>query len=313
MNQPTAARAARALVLAAILACFAGLLGPFDALGPGLAEANATLGAMRVTASSVPAYRGATVAYTLSKDQVYPALQRQSGWVLLQLGAHTAWVDGGSLAASQDPVRDVTASTLNVRSGPDTRYRILGTLPNGTSVAVRGSQGDWRNVSYEGQDAWVHGAYLTGGSGGGTPSGTSAAGFIPLPASGPGYYAYSAAYRRWGLPRMIYGFQRVARLWDQQPRPRLGVGDVSLENGGPFPPHVSHQRGVDMDVRPVRNDGVEAPVTIYDSTYSRARTQTLIDLFRSETSINLILFNDRATTGTQTWPGHDNHLHVRIN
>jgi murein endopeptidase len=115
---------------------------------------------------------------------------------------------------------------------------------------------------------------------------------------------------------MVYGIERVARAW-QTKRPtsatkRIGLGETSLENGGPISGHVSHQKGVDVDVRLPRDDGKEAGSTYKQSVYSRAGTQTLVKLFRAEMNVTLVLFNDAKVSGVQPWPNHDDHLHVRI-
>ena len=179
-------------------------------------------------------------------------------------------------------------------------------------MAVQGSSGSWRKISFGGRQAWCHGSYLGGsGSSGGSTRPTSRRGFIQLAASGRGFYNYSPASDRWGTTRLIYGLERIGRRWSGQ-GPRMGVGDISLANGGPMPGHVSHQLGVDVDVKPVRNDGSTAPVTIYQSAYSRTLTQRLLNLFVAELRIRLILFNDTRTRPTQTWPNHHNHFHARI-
>jgi murein endopeptidase len=111
---------------------------------------------------------------------------------------------------------------------------------------------------------------------------------------------------------MVYGLERAAQQWAGTGNPRMSVGDISLQNGGKISGHVSHQRGVDADVRPVRNDGREAPVTIHQGAYSRTRTAKLQTLIRGQMHVILLLFNDGAIPGTRHWPNHDNHFHVRI-
>lgn len=142
----------------------------------------------------------------------------------------------------------------------------------------------------------------------------SRAGFVQLAASGPGFYSYTSAGNRWGLPNMVYGIERVGRRWEPLNRPRIGTGDLSYENGGRMRGHVSHRRGEDVDVRPVRNDGGERPVTINQRAYSREFTRELIDLFYDEhgTNFDLCLFNDSQTNHTRFWPNHHNHFHLRI-
>lgn len=40
-----------------------------------------------------------------------------------------------------------------------------------------------------------------------------------------------------------------------------------------MPPHTSHKKGVDVDIRPLRNHGRRVGVSISDDAYSRERSQ----------------------------------------
>lgn len=217
-------------------------------------------------------------------------------------------------------VQYVTATSLNVRAGPGTGYRILGALRRGDRVSVVASDGRWRRFSYEGRAAWVHGDYLesrsTSSSSGTAARPRSRAGLIQLAASGPGFYSYTTSSRRWGTPRMIYGLERVARRWKARGMPRMGVGDISNTNGGPMSGHpYSHKTGKDADVRPVRRSGT-GPVTITQAAYSRERTRALFGLVFAELPVQLIAFNDprlyRPLSKVIYAAGHHNHFHVRI-
>jgi hypothetical protein len=99
----------------------------------------------------------------------------------------------------------------------------------------------------------------------------------------------------------------------QRNGPRIGIGDISFQGGGPIPPHRSHQTGLDVDVRPVRAAGVEGPVRLDLPGYLRALTQQLVDAIRSSGApVQFILFNDPAVRGVRPARGHDNHLHIRF-
>ncbi len=276
--------------------------------------------ALQVTALGLNVRKGPGTGYGVvevtQQGDVHPALGQSGSWKKIQFGDATGWAHQSYLTVSSTPVSIVTASSLNVRTGAGTQYRVLGVLPNGTRVAVLGTSGAWKNVTYRSRTGWVHGSYLA-------PSGTnpppptnppqSQAGFIQLAANGPGFYCYSSPTRRWGLPQFVYGFERVARRWSlEHAKPRIGVGDISLENGGDISGHVSHEKGVDGDFLPIRNDGVEGRVTIYDSYYSRTYTQRVIDLFVSEIRVKYVFFNDTQTQHTTEWPNHANHFHVRM-
>ncbi len=57
----------------------------------------------------------------------------------------------------------VTASTLNVRSGPGTSYGAVGTLAKGASVQVLKSfsSGRWHKILYNGAEAYAHADYIS--------------------------------------------------------------------------------------------------------------------------------------------------------
>ena len=76
--------------------------------------------------------------------------------------------------------REVTAA-LNVRSGAGTSNAVVGDMPAGEQVTALSTSGDWVQIRRaNGQQGWVHGAYLSGGpsasSEGGSSSSTSSSG-----------------------------------------------------------------------------------------------------------------------------------------
>ena len=148
------------------------------------------------------------------------------------------------------------------------------------------------------------------------PTGNNALVNTPLPQSGPGFYSTVAAGRRFGQAAAIQVLQAIAKGWQQaHPQgPRIGIGDLSHQGGGPMSKHKSHQTGLDVDIRLPRNDGREAPSHIRDAAYSRALTQDLVNriLNNGILRVEYIFFNDRAVSGVNSKTGHDNHLHVRF-
>jgi peptidoglycan/xylan/chitin deacetylase (PgdA/CDA1 family) len=50
---------------------------------------------------------------------------------------------------------------LNLRSGPGSQYRIVRSLPNGTSFAATATSGDWFRINALGQIGWVNSWYTT--------------------------------------------------------------------------------------------------------------------------------------------------------
>lgn len=153
-------------------------------------------------------------------------------------------------------------------------------------------------------------------TGGGTRPGPQPAVNARLPSPGQGYYSYKPGTNQYGLPETIRALQTIGAQWNRAhpSGPRIGIGDISLQGGGPMPGHASHQKGVDIDIRIVRNDGQEAPVTYQNSAYSRTLTQELVNIIRANgvLRVQYVFFNDPRVTGVQKWPHHDDHLHVRF-
>jgi hypothetical protein len=84
----------------------------------------------------------------------------------------------------------VVGTNVNLRQGPGTTYTIITTIPAGAPIEVSGCQGQWCQVSWQGQNGYVIATSLGQGAGapppGGPPPGAVAGG--PPPPPPPGYY-----------------------------------------------------------------------------------------------------------------------------
>ncbi len=129
--------------------------------------------------------------------------------------------------------------------------------------------------------------------------------------SSAGFYIYEKSDRVWGTAATLESIRRLGAALRPQGI-EIGVGDISFAHGGRMPPHASHTRGVDADMRPQRDDQQRAPVTYTDPHYSRARTQLVVDEVHKDPNLVLIFFNDKLVKGVRPWEGHNNHLHVRF-
>ncbi len=140
-----------------------------------------------------------------------------------------------------------------------------------------------------------------------------------LPESGTGFVTNNRGNNgefQFGQQSTIDAALAVGTAWDglhsQHP---FSIGQISKEGGGPFPPHKSHQVGLDVDVRPMRLDGQNQPVTITDSEYDRALTTALINLWWQKAPVQMVFFNDPTVIAaglSQFVNGHHNHFHVRL-
>ncbi|MDQ3803975.1 MAG: penicillin-insensitive murein endopeptidase [Acidobacteriota bacterium] len=141
-----------------------------------------------------------------------------------------------------------------------------------------------------------------------------------LPESGRGFTTYRrepGGADQFGRAATIRNIQTLGEAWAvRRPAgPRLQFGDISRRGGGPFPPHAAHQSGIEVDIRPITNNGREEACDINSPSYSHELTKELVLLIRELFAGARIFFNDRQLVKanlTTALGGHDNHLHVRF-
>jgi len=66
---------------------------------------------------------------------------------------------GGSTSVLQ--AKQVTASSLNVRTGPGTSYSIMGGVSSGQRYVAIAQQSGWYKIYYANNTGWCHGGYLS--------------------------------------------------------------------------------------------------------------------------------------------------------
>ena len=147
-------------------------------------------------------------------------------------------------------------------------------------------------------------------------------GFFMLPRSPmeSGYYTYGLMDRKpdrggyqYAHPIMMQAILRVSLEWQAIDRRRIGIGNISRADSFDDDDHDSHLDGLQVDVRPIRKDGLEIPVTWTDkSQYDRDATAKLIDLFRTFSPVRFVLFNDASIPFVKIAKRHDDHFHVAL-
>lgn len=127
-------------------------------------------------------------------------------------------------APSQAPPA-VVNTTVNLRQGPGTTYTVVGKIPAGSPVDVGNCNGQWCQVTWQGQNGFVIASSLgqEGGDGGPPPPGAVAGGppgyppppgyggpvyGAPPPYYGPYYYGYGPYYGRPYYYGYGYGWHR---------------------------------------------------------------------------------------------------------
>lgn len=129
---------------------------------------------------------------------------------------------------------------------------------------------------------------------------------------------YSLAAERWGTSAAVAQADAAARAFALLGHGKVAYGDFSLEHGGDIPGHVSHEVGLDADLRPVRLDGQQCSAGCrWDlPCYDRAGTLALAALLRAHAPghVRVVWFNDPVLIGlglAQPLANHDDHLHIR--
>jgi len=131
-------------------------------------------------------------------------------------------------------------------------------------------------------------------------------------------YSVGNGAANWGTSEAIGQIQAAARVVVDAGYGRIALGDIGFEHGGDIPGHQTHERGLDVDIRPMRdaNDQCRWGTNWRFASYDRAATRGLIKAIRATAlgHVKLIYFNDPVLIReglTTAFTGHDDHLHVR--
>jgi peptidoglycan hydrolase-like protein with peptidoglycan-binding domain len=131
-------------------------------------------------------------------------------------------------------------------------------------------------------------------------------------------YSVGNGTANWGTGAAIGQLRSATKRIYDAGYGRVALGDIGFEHGGDIPGHETHEHGLDVDVRPMRDAKNQCTYgTSYTQTaYNRSATRALIKAIRAAAPghVKVIYFNDPVLIGeglTKRYPGHDNHLHIR--
>ncbi len=128
-----------------------------------------------VTASSLNVRAGAGTSFKaigkLAKNAKVDILEKVGAWYKIKYGSTVGYVHGdyvrldassntGSRGEQAASVGIVTASGLNVRSGPGTNYSKIGILYRNSQVTILGQSGVWYKIKFGSTIGYVHSAYV---------------------------------------------------------------------------------------------------------------------------------------------------------
>jgi hypothetical protein len=216
----------------------------------------------------------------------------------------------GGGALPEDPpslVRDPTVVGSGPADPPVPRRATPARSTRGAEPAQR-PQIHWREATSRG--LW-YGGSLAGGT--------------QLPVEGPDWVTWNpntdsvpnARRRLFGNERTIRTVVSVIEAYRaaNPSAPRVVVGDISFDDGGPMDAHVSHQNGLDVDVYYPRRDGVlRAPRS--PDAIDRRLAQDLLDRFLAAGAHMVFVGYQTGLRGPSRivvpYPNHENHMHVRF-
>ncbi len=123
------------------------------------------------TSSSIRGY--------LEKGQKVEVVSVSGSWTCIRYGSRLGYVRSYNLTDEEYSVKDTTGivyatSSVPVRSGPSTSYKILGYLYSGNSAVRTGVSGSWTRIQFDGQAGYVQSdrvKVITGSNGNMTTAG----------------------------------------------------------------------------------------------------------------------------------------------
>lgn len=143
---------------------------------------------------------------------------------------------------------------------------------------------------------------------------------LELPGFGSALCDYSVGNgpANWGTASAIGQLEAAASVIAKAGHGRVAVGDLGFEHGGDIRGHESHEQGLDIDLRPMRDDERQCSwgTRWTFGSYDRAATRALVKAIRAAAPghVKVIYFNDPVLIreGLVRWrTGHEDHLHVR--
>ena len=160
--------------------------------GGGSENPNPTPGKTKVvTATSLNVRSGPSTSNSiigsLKQNDKVEVISESNGWSKVKYSGKEGYVsstylkdsdDGDTGGGSENPnptpgkTKVVTATSLNVRSGPSTSNSIIGSLKQNDKIEVISESNGWSKVKYSGKEGYVSSTYLKDSDGGNTGGGS---------------------------------------------------------------------------------------------------------------------------------------------
>ncbi|WP_078594212.1 peptidoglycan-binding protein [Evansella clarkii] len=127
-----------------------------------------TVTATSLNVRSGPGTSHSTIGSLPNGTQVEILNRESNGWIKISFNNSVGYVSGQFIEETSQPTYKtgyVTATSLNVRSGPGTSYGTIGSLPNGSTVEIRNTEGNgWHQISFNNSVGYVSGQFIEMGN-----------------------------------------------------------------------------------------------------------------------------------------------------
>ncbi len=125
-----------------------------------------TLTAQQVNATTLNVRSGAGTGFSIigsvRSGQIYVSNTLSNGWHRIYFDNRQGWCSAQYMTRRTGGIgRRVTASSLNVRSGPSTSNSIIGSCTSGEVFVADTNQNGWLRIWYRGAQYWISAQYTT--------------------------------------------------------------------------------------------------------------------------------------------------------
>ncbi len=121
--------------------------------------------AVKVTAGSLNVRTGPSTSYSvkgsIGSGQVYFSHAQGGGWHKIWYDGGSGWSSGSYLTKVSAAGVKVTASVLNVRTGPGTGHSKVGEIHDGQKYGRITTSSGWHKIWFKGGAYWVYGGYTS--------------------------------------------------------------------------------------------------------------------------------------------------------
>ncbi len=128
-------------------------------------SSGSSTSARKVTASSLNVRSGPGTSYSIkgqaASGQVYIKTSTSGEWQKIWWNGGSAWFHSGYTTGATGSAAKVTADTLNVRTGPSTGYKVVGSVHSGQLYFITSTSAGWYKVYWGGGAYWIYSGYAS--------------------------------------------------------------------------------------------------------------------------------------------------------